>query len=276
MRLRPNLLLASVALLAGLLLLGGCSRGASPQEVVNAAAEKTTGAKTSRLALDVDVSGRASQQISVNGQGAFDYANRRGTLNLTLPLGGRLARIESVIVGDVVYQKYPPELARQLPGSKPWLKLDLAEISRRGGNFGGLSQGQAGDPTQALQFLKGAADDVTKVGEEQVRGADTTHYRATLDLGRAAEQAGNDKAAVDRLIKQLGSRTVPADLWIDEEGRLRKMRYEVAFQGSGGQNPPAQGKAATTIELFDFGTEVRATPPPADQVVDATNLLSRQ
>ena len=41
-----------------------------------------------------------------------------------------------------------------------------------------------------------------------------------------------------------------------------------------GQKPT--GNLNFTIELFDFGTEVRATPPPADQVVDATNLLSRQ
>lgn len=36
--------------------------------------------------------------------------------------------------------------------------------------------------TQALDYLSSVAEDVTEVGTETVRGTETVHYRATVDL----------------------------------------------------------------------------------------------
>jgi hypothetical protein len=267
---RPrSLFLLCVAIVAGLLL-AGC--GADPAEVLTAAAAKTQDAKSSKMAIDINVAGQASaEQVRITGEGAFDYEGRKGNLTLQLPLsgeGGPLTRIDSVIVGDIVYQRFPAEVGANLPKGKTWVKLDLKQLGDSN-----IAQGQSSDPTQALRFLRGVSGDVTKVGEENVRGDETTHYRATLDLRKAAEESGQDRASMDELIKQLGTSTIPADIWIDGEGRMRRMRYEVDIKGAAAAQQGGQAKVAVGLELFEFGTEVKATPPPADQVADASGLL---
>jgi hypothetical protein len=267
---RPrSLFLPCVAVVAGLLL-AGCR--ADPAEVLTAAATKTQDAKSSKMAIDISVAGQTSaEQVRITGEGAFDYAGRKGNLALQLPLsgeGGPLTRIDSVIVGDVVYQHFPAELGANLPTGKTWIKLDLKQLGDSN-----VAQGQSSDPTQALRFLRGVSGEVTEVGKENIRGEETTHYKATLDLRKAAEESGKDRASIDELIKQLGASTIPADIWIDEDGRMRRMRYEVDVKGAAAAQQGGQAKVAVGLELFEFGTEVKVTPPPADQVADASGLL---
>jgi hypothetical protein len=275
---RPNLLVP-IAVLVAAIMLAGC--GASAEEVLKAASEKTTAAGSSRVALDVRVAGdSAAKAAALTGSGVFDYANRKGSLDLRVPLGGAAAqpaKIESIIDKDVVYQKYPRQLSAQLAAGKPWLKIDLGVLNRVGA--GAIASGQQpNDPTQALNVLKGVSGEVREVGKEKLRDAQTTHYAATLDLEKAAEGAGNNKATIENLMEQIGSKSLPADVWIDGEGRLRKLRYEMTVGGARAttQAGASATKVTTTIELFDFGTEVTAKPPPADQVTDATKLLLEQ
>jgi hypothetical protein len=271
---RPNLLVPLAVLMAAVLL-AGC--GQSAEEVLQAASANTTAAGSSRVVLDVKVAGdSAAKTVSLTGTGAFDYAKRKGTLDLSVPLSGPdapPAKIQSIIDGDVVYQKYPRQLSAQLAAGKPWLKIDLALLNRVGA--GGATSGQPNDPTQALNFLKGVTGKVDEVGKEKVRDAQTTHYSATLDLEKAATDAGKNKDTITNLIEQTGSKTIPADVWIDEDGRLRKMRYELTMKGSSSttQAGAAATKVTTTIELYEFGIAVQATLPPASQVTDATKLL---
>jgi hypothetical protein len=255
----PALLLLLLTLAV---VLAGCSRE-SAQDVISAAPEKTLAAKTSRMALDVKVTGSQQGDVSLSGEGAFDFAARKGTLDLKLPLGAEGGTIRSVINGQIVYQKYPKALAGQIPGGKAWIKIDLDKIEN------GAGAGQTNDPAQSLGFLRGATSDAEKVGDEEVRGVDTTRYRATLDLKEAAKASGQEAAAVENLIKQAGTNTVPADVWIDGDGRLARMRYEVPLKDQG-----EGAKVTTTVELYDFGTVVKADPPPASQVSDASALLN--
>ena len=53
-------------------------------------------------------------------------------------------------------------------------------------------------------------------------------------------------------------------MWVDDKGRVRKLHYDVP--GDAG---------SVTMELYDFGVAVDATPPPADQVADLGALLGR-
>jgi hypothetical protein len=57
----------------------------------------------------------------------------------------------------------------------------------------------------------------------------------------------------------------PADAWIDQQGRLRKMHYTVSVK-SRDEATPGRMTIETTLELYDFGVEVNVTPPPANQV----------
>jgi hypothetical protein len=264
MRARSILLPCSV-LLAAALALAGC--GDDPAKVLAAASAKTQAAGSSKMAIDIGVGAPGGgQQIRINGQGGFDYAGRKGSLTMRVPAaaGGQGGTIELVVMGNVVYERSPTGVGANLPKGKTWVKLDTRQL----GNAN-AAQSQATDPRQALLFLAGVDGKVDTVGKETLRDARTTHYRTTLDLAKAAKAAGADGGPINQLSQQLGTSRVPADVWVDGDGRLRKLGYAVDVKGGAQANT----RIAVNLELFDFGTAVKVTPPPADQVADAGSLV---
>ncbi len=255
--------------------------------VVRNAAQTTTDAKTAKLTMTVHATttgGTGSgTDFTITANGATDYANH--TADITLDLGGLAKQLpagalgagdlsfEERVIGDAIYMKLPAALTSLTGGAtKPWAKVDASKIL---GGLGGSSMSGGTDPTQALAYLSGVSDDVTKVGTESVRGVDTTHYKATLDLKKALDQLppalqGNDqyKKLLDQTISQLGSSTFPADVWIDGQGRLAKITYALTVP-TGGQKVSVD----YSLELYDFGSPVDVQAPPADQVGDAGSLL---
>ena len=264
-------LLASFALV----LLGPACGGSGgsdekPAAVLASSSEKTIGAKSSKVALVMEITPEGGNPMKITAEGAFDYAARQGTMTMdagSMGVPGLSGNIELVLLGDVFYMKFPPGL---LPG-KSWLKIDLATIGEQSGiDLAGLQELGSNDPSNFLRFLEGAGDDAKKVGEEKVRGVDTTHYKASFDLEAAkAEAPENLRDDLDRVIEQLGKSTIPADVWVDGDGLTRRMRFVMESVG--------EQKASTTVtqELYDFGVKVEATAPPADQVSDFGQLLQQ-
>jgi hypothetical protein len=277
MRSRTGLRAAVVALLASVLLAacGTASNTAAPPspkaekptslEALTLVSAKTSEAKTAKLALTVSTGMAGGQALTISAQGALDFAARK--MRMTMRAGGQ--KVDVVRVGTTMYMRLPGQEPQ--PG-KPWLKLDLAALSKMSGTqLGGLTDGAGNDPTQALALLKGVSSDIQEVGAEQVRGVDTTHYKAKIDLRKAAAQQGTaTKKQMERVLKQAQVRSVPADVWVDGEGRLRKMRYVMTLRPDGA---PSSMTVRTTMELFDFGTAVTVAKPPASQVTDFTNLV---
>lgn len=248
---------------------GGGGNGARAGERVRATPDKTLAAGTARVALNVGFSA-SGVSGAVKGDGLVDLTNRRGALTLDLgALGGSFGSgtVDTVLDGDGIFVKLPSAV---LPGNKPWLRLNLATLSQQAGlNLGSLGQLQSADPSQALQFLKGAEDDMRKVGADKVRGASTTHYRGTVDLRKAAATLSPEaQQTVDQAISSLGTSTFPADVWIDGEGRMRKMSFRLDPDGSG----PSQA-STVEFELFDFGVKADVQPPPPDQVTDLADVF---
>jgi hypothetical protein len=160
----------------------------------------------------------------------------------------------------------------KLNGGK-WMKVDTGKLRSDGAS----SFGATSDPTQYLDFLNGVSDKVTNAGHETVRGIDTTHYMATIDLQRALDREGVDpsvhkelQAAFDQLGVDLP--LIPADVWIDAEGRMRKLTMVLDFGsvlGAAGRVPGAGGESplmTMTVELHDFGAPVHVQAPSADEI----------
>jgi hypothetical protein len=251
----------------------------TPLDAVLASSAKTAEAKSSKLAFSLltqGVQGVPGGSITITGEGAFDYPGRQGAFTMNVP---QLGQVEAVSTGSTIYQKFPPQLAARL-GGKPWLKIDLNQAGQAAGiDFNSLSQASSGDPTQALQFLRGAGADMVEVGKEQVRGEAVTHYRGTVDMNKAAAAAPPEQQQTYQKLAQIYAQPLPVEVWIDGDGRLRKMTYAVDLsrlnlppEATEGQKPT--GNLNFTIELFDFGTPVSVTVPPADQVTDFAQLTA--
>ncbi|HEX2064778.1 MAG TPA: hypothetical protein VHE80_10200 [Acidimicrobiales bacterium] len=248
---------------------GACGGGDSAREVVAEAPEKTVEKRSSRFAVEaVTRSGEAVTTLV--GEGVFDFAAQRGRLALDLTGVGLLGRkADMLILGDVFYLNFPIEIPEA--HGRPWLKLDIDDATFLSDiNLGALSQLANYDPTGAVQFLRGVPDDVQKAGEEDVRGTGTEHYKARLDIdalsGRVPQQAQDDVARIRDVV---GVRFVPTEAWVDEDGRLRRVRQSLDLSNVRSRAPtgqPFRGTQVITFELFDFGVNVDVAEPPADEV----------
>lgn len=232
---------------------------------VRAAAAATEASETARGLLTVVGGGRT---ITASGTGSFGRGDAEGVIE-----DGHGATIRIVRTGAAVYARLPSGMT-QLAGDKPWVSVDAATLDRLtslafGGGGGGGAADLTAAPLDALGYLRGVSGDVAVVGPDTIRGEPTTRYRATIDPSRAA--AGLPAALPGHASAAAAAAPVlPTDLWIDGQGRLRKL----VVTGDPGAGTAAGGGSATiTLELWDFGIPVEVKAPPADQVADLSALL---
>lgn len=287
---------AIAAALAGLVLTG-CANAAvlqrptTPEDAlarVQGAAAKVTEARTARFSM-VSSTIFAGEPVAAGTAtivGVYDYVAHKGQMDTTFKAAGIPARVTQrmLVIGSAVYTQMPkppdqPDGAPPIPQEqhKPWVKFELpkevADQSAFGPGLGLWAADGPVDPTEALRYLKAASSKVEVVGEEQVRGEPTTRYAVTLDPAKQAAQLPAELAAS---FDEMGlTFPKPADVWIDRQGRLRKMRYAATVKvppdvmpGEGASTTGASDRITvdSTLELYDFGVEVRVTPPPASQV----------
>jgi hypothetical protein len=244
------------------------------RQVVLASVERTAAADSAKVSLDMSFAGLGRSGMSVTADGEVDFAS--GDSQMTMDFGGMLGSflpsgIETRSLDGVVYMRMPIGL----PSGKEWVAIDtkkFGDLDNGGGNTA-LGVGGGSDPTKMLAYLEKVSDGVEEVGTEKVRGVETTHYSARVDLAKAIDRADVPprlRDAVDELAGKVGA--VPVDLWIDGDGLLRRQQMEMDFAsfvpGAGGATG-ATGAAPNmkmTLEFFDFGTPVSVEAPPADQV----------
>lgn len=259
----PRLLLW--ALLALLTTLPACGEAPGGERLAGAG-PATREAGTAAFSLAQTYRGGATGDYRLTGEGQIDLAAGSGRVRLTPEglgdLGGSGA-FETVYEGGTVYVS-----AAVLGAPTPWVRLDAGE----GG--AGFAQDFSADLSRSLAFLEGAGDEVEQVGREDVRGVATTRYRFTADLEAAAAAAEGDAAAwLREQVADRGLTRLPGEAWLDDEGRLRRLRYTLDLDQS-----PTAGTAAgsaaveTTVEYYDFGLPVDIAPPPPDQVTDLSAL----
>ena len=195
---RPLIAFAIVALLvAGVAsaLVRSNEGPSNPLAMVQAAASTTADAGTAQVSATIKTtSGPLANGVSVDG--GFDFDNHRASLEVDpskfgVSGVGKIEAIADYSSGFVMYMRFPAQFAQEL-GGKPWVKFDFATLMKQAGidvDLGSLLQGQSNDPTQGLGMVRGA-DNVVKVGTEQIRGTGTTHYRLVVDLDKAIADKG--------------------------------------------------------------------------------------
>ena len=254
---------------AGLLILGaatpalagcGASDAIDPAVVANAA-DRTAGAGEARMAMTVQAAGP-----TIHGSGLMDLRRRRFEMTMQIPGAGAM---EMRYLGQVMYM-HLPAAARKTVGGKPWVKIDVVKaLKSKGIDISGLQGPTGGNPSDTLQQLRGAGD-VHKVGTATIRGTQTTHYKATIDLRRAADrvpaaQRAAARQSIDRLVKLTGQTTMPVEAWIDGQGRLRRETFTQTVKGR---------TVSGTIDLYGFGGQQAIVAPPAGDTADITGRTS--
>lgn len=252
----------------------------SDGHAVAAAYQKTVTTGSAHITTQTQV-GVGSASAPITASGVIGFTDGAADLTETLPGGQGSA--ETRFVNGVLYERLPGALISSISGGKPWIALDVNKMSGQGnGSMGQVMANSPTDPSQILAYLKGAGDHVQVIGPDTVDGTPTTHYTVLIDLDKSVQgQDGTAVNAVHVLEQQLGSHTLPAQVWLDNQGHLRKLSIDATLRGATGGNtstPPSPSNGNITFQftatLSDFGVPVHVIVPPADQTANVTNLLN--
>lgn len=275
----------------------GANAGGEPISVRELAASGSTSAsaKSGRFSFDLSATlPGGDDEFVLSGGGAFDTASERASFAVDLSSFARLLgtlfaglagdkatdvpdfddpsgwKIEIVQDGDVEYVRLPALHAR-LPEGKTWVR-GAEGSSGDEFDFGELERVAETDPRQLLETLATVAGEIETVGIEELRGVETTHYRAAVDplaLAKAGDREGRraPPSLVDQLTERVGD--VPIDIWLDADGLVRKFAMEFSAEDP---STSESNEASMTFELWDYDEPVAIELPPASEVVDASVL----
>jgi hypothetical protein len=250
--------------------------------ILEAASQKTVEAGSAHVDLWMYVTaGGRTAQVTAQGDMVFAGNDPRKTqVHMTMDLPGASfdgsgGSIEMIVApGFVFYMK--SEAFRTAPGlTTPWIKFDPATLDGRLARAFHALTSAANDPTGSLSFTYGLID-AHRIGIENVDGVTTTHYRATVDLGKALrENPVLRRPAVRKLLR--GYRrmladggTFPIEIWVDTDGYLKQMDYRLPVAATEGLD---DGDVGMTMTLTRIGEPVQIEIPPANEVTDIADLL---
>jgi LppX/LprAFG-like lipoprotein len=229
---------------------GGQPSNMTPLAYVKSAATKTAQTTSEHITLKGSATVGATL-VTIDGAGDFDNAKKLGSLHVDFSAGGLGGTLDEVLNGTTIYLQ-SPLLTSNLPKGKSWLKLDLQKAAPKGLDLSALT---SQSPTKLLSQLQ-AAGSVTKLGDETINGAATTHYRAQLDVSKLPKAAALAHATY-----------APLDIWIGkDDGYVRRMHLAYTIKAA---NASTQS-FVVTVDFSDFGKSVSVSVPPASATANGT------
>ena len=215
--------------------------------------------------------------ISASANAVIDAADHAASMSLVMQapqaaqaLGTSTMQMALILEGQDAYVRFPQSMVNQLPslGGKPWVEINVAKAAGLPGLSTIGDDPTTSDPAETLQELRAGADSVTDVGQQQVDGVQTTHYRAEINLDRLLPNLPSaERSLLQKLIQGQG---IPVDVWVDAHHLVRRVEMFLAI--SVGNSASVQ--ESVTADFSDYGPQPRPTPPPADQVTDGNNLVA--
>jgi hypothetical protein len=259
------------------LLIAGCggSSSSGKAKTVRAAYVSSSAAG---YQIAVKVTGRAAgHPVNATGNGTFTQAPHAGRLKLDVSvptLGRRDVQIDAVILGKDFYLKLPPSFAGKIPGGKPWLELNLAQVGKSVGIQGlpSLTDNPGDNPAEFLHVLRAASTGgVQNLGRQTIDGVSTTGVRATVDLSKVvdalpASRRPSVSSAIAPIEKLTGLRYLPIEAWVDSSNHVRRIVLSEAGHVEG--QPFSEN---VQLDFVKYGPEPVPAAPPADEV---TNIMS--
>jgi hypothetical protein len=265
-----RLLSLAIPCLLALPALAGCGADDVNPDALAQAADKTT--KQSSVHIEGTGTGMAQGvKIPMTFDGDADFATKRVRMAFEGEAQGQEFSGEQVLDGTTMYMRM--DVFEQAFGTD-WVKMDLEEIGKEAGiDFAALMQmGGSQNPADQLAWLRAAAD-LEKVGEEELDGVKTTHYRAVVDLRRVADtapagQRESLRETVDSLVKLTGMTEAPTEVWIGEDDLVRRQKMTMK------QTKPQPTTTTMDMRFTDYGKPVDIEPP-SGKVKDLTEIAKQ-
>jgi hypothetical protein len=248
----------------------------SPIAALRTAEKSTDGADSAK----VESTTTMGTLMSMKADGALGWADGlTGNLTITYT-GGTMAdtmrqlgttSMQARYLPDAYYAKMGEKFAEQA-GGRHWIRYGYADLADLGGSSGAYlkDQMQNTTPNQSVKLLL-ASGDVKKVGTEQVRGVNTTHYTGTVDVADLADKnsslTAGQLAGLKKQLTQAGVTTENVDIWVNDQDLLVKKTEKGQMSA---------GEYTQTAYYSDYGVKVSATKPAASDTEDFKDLLKKQ
>ncbi len=277
------------ALGAGGVAVSGCGASATLDPIARAA-EITGQQSGTRFSLTTQLASSAlpGDGFSITANGYLYEHDRSGEMTMDLSglpgasalPGGGAGTVQMIFQYPVIYMNLP-FLAGKLPEGKTWMELNLTQAAQADGiDLSQLSWFNEADPTKFLEYLRASSGGVTAVGSATVDGVPTTHYHATLQLSDIlARLPSSAQAAAKSALEELGDAgAIPVDVWVDAQGRVRRIQLSIGVSVPAGASGSATGaisvSGTTTMDFTSYGPVPPVAPPPSSEVFDATSLAT--
>ncbi|MEU6681255.1 hypothetical protein [Streptomyces sp. NPDC046925] len=220
-------------------------------DAVRKSADALVRAETSKARTSMEMASGGTR-VTIRGKGSYDYRRQVGRFVVVLPkdpAGDDEHRpITELMASGALYMK---NRGAGVPADK-WVRIDTTTLSD-----GNLVTGGATDPLAAAELLRGVSK-ASYVGETAVAGVPVRHYRGTTDLPSAAKSASpGQRRALSAAAKGFSKGKIPFDAYLDEQGRLRKLRQQFSV---------ANAEVTSTTLLFDFGVRVGVRLPASKDI----------
>jgi hypothetical protein len=230
---------------------------ADPVEALHQASANLVRAGSSKARTSMEMA-TGGTRVTIRGEGVYDFRERVGRLKVLLPqdpAGATEHRpITELLARGALYMK---NRGAGVPSDK-WVRVDTSTLSD-----GNLVTGGATDPLVAAELLRGTRK-ATYVGKTSVAGTPVRHFSGTADLRVAAERASaGNRGPLRAAAKGFAEAVVPFDAYLDDQGRIRKVRHRFSFVN--GQQKSTVAVASTTL-LYDFGVPVDVRLPDAEDI----------
>ncbi|MEV5463207.1 hypothetical protein AB0L17_34075 [Streptomyces cellulosae] len=236
--------------------------GAGPRgSIGTTAAASTKAAAATTLTVAKDGSG---------ADGTLGWADGiTGTLTITYT-GGTIAdtmrrlgstSMEARYLPDAYYARMGEKFADKADG-KRWIRYAYEDLEALTGGSGAHlgDRMRSTTPNQSVKLLLSSAD-LTKVGEETVRGRRATHWSGTVAAADVTD------AGLKKQLTEAGVSTETVDVWIDERNLLVTKGEKARM---------ATGLMTQTAHYADYGVRVRAERPPLSDTGDFEDLMRKQ
>ncbi|MEU0744010.1 hypothetical protein [Streptomyces sp. NPDC006134] len=231
--------------------------GGDPVAVLRRAADRLVEAGSSQARTSMEMASGGTR-VTIRGEGVYDFRQRLGRLKVLLPPdpAGHSERrpITELLAPGALYMK---NRGAGVPADK-WVRVETAGLSD-----GNLVTGGATDPLAAAEVLRGTRT-AAYVGRTEVAGTRVRHYRGTADLADAARDASaGNRDSLAAAAKGFAAAAVPFDVYLDDDGRIRKIRHRFSFVNGPSRDTVA---VASTALLYDFGTPVAVRLPDGEDI----------
>lgn len=168
---------------------------------------------------------RGAPEAVVRGAPDRTFAQRRARVEAAAPDAGSR--------GAVRFDRPQPLLPVTPPGAPAY-----PELTR---------------PLGLVDLVRGAFR-VVSYGGVEVRGVSTFRYEVLVNVERAVEAAPGDRRGdVEGFLRALGRAPFYADVWIDAQGRVRRIQVPVDKTTRRPATRDRRPPRLITVDLFDFG-----------------------